>query len=189
MNVVVKKLLMKTLLLAPTSQTPLAQLKNWLSSASVGWVPVPVPVTDAVCGLFGALSVMISEPLRVPVFVGWKLIDMSQLVPGASVRPEQPSLTAVKSSGLAPLTCALLMNRFALPVLATVIDCAALVAPTSSEGKLSDDGVNVTAGAGVGVGDGDGDGDGDGEDAVHPDSLADAELDPSVTVIWQVDEL
>src|SRR3954470_24133954 len=174
MNVVVKKLLMKTLLLAPTSQTPLAQLKNWLSSASVGWVPVPVPVTDAVCGLFGALSVMISEPLRVPVFVGWKLIDMSQLVPGASVRPEQPSLTAVKSSGLAPLTCALLMNSDALPVLATLIDCGALVVPRSCAAKVSDGGVSVTAGDDAGGGD---------EDALQPDSPAEAELAPSGTVL------
>ena len=84
-------MLMKTLLLAPMSQTPLAQLKNWLFSVSGVGVPVPVPVIDAVCGLLGALSVMISDAERVPVFVGWKLTDMTQLDPGARVRPEQPS--------------------------------------------------------------------------------------------------
>src|SRR4051794_21876703 len=134
---------------------------------------------DAVCGLLGALSVTISVAERVPVFVGLKVIDMVQLAPAASVSPEQPSLTAVKSSGLAPLTCALLMNSDALPVLATLIDCGALVLPRSCEAKVSDGGVSVTAGDDVGGGD---------EDA-QPDSLADAELEPSLTMIWHVDEL
>src|SRR5947208_1146626 len=57
---------MKTLLLAPMSQTPLAQLKNWLFSVSGVGVPVPVPVIDAVCGLLGALSVMISDAEPAP---------------------------------------------------------------------------------------------------------------------------
>jgi len=39
---------------------------------------------------------------RAPDAVGVNVIDTLQLVPGGSVRPEQPSLTCVKSSGFAP---------------------------------------------------------------------------------------
>ena len=52
--------------------------------------------------------------------------------------------------------------------------------PRSCAAKVSEDGVSVTPGDDVGGG---------GEDAVQPDSLADAELEPSLTVIWHVDEL
>ena len=83
------------------------------------------------------------------------------------------------------MTCALLMNSDALPLLVTVIDCDALVVPVSCAGKVSDDGVKVTAGADV---DGGGE-DGGGEEGVQPLSVADFELDPSLTVTWQVDEL
>jgi hypothetical protein len=34
---------------------------------------VPVPVSGTVCGLPAALSLMLSEPVRVPVAVGVKL--------------------------------------------------------------------------------------------------------------------
>jgi hypothetical protein len=84
---------------------------------------------------------------RVPDAVGESVIDTLQLVPVASVRPEQPSLTCVKSSGFAPRVAALLMNNGALPVLAIVIDCGALVVPIACAAKVSDVGVNVTAGA------------------------------------------
>jgi hypothetical protein len=59
---------------------------------------------------------------RVPEAVGENVIDTLQPVPAASVRPEQPSLTWVKSSGFAPRVAALLMNSGALPVLVIVID-------------------------------------------------------------------
>src|SRR6266851_6544347 len=55
-KLVVKKLLTNTLLPAPMSQTPPLQVKNCVSIASGGGVPVPVPVSGAVCGLPGALS-------------------------------------------------------------------------------------------------------------------------------------
>src|SRR5262245_27803819 len=79
-------------------------------------------------------------------------MDTLQLVPAARVRPEQPSLTSVKSSGLAPRVAALLMNSGALPVLATVTDCAALVVPMACAPNVSEVGVNVTAGAEAGGG-------------------------------------
>src|SRR5919201_4942071 len=147
LKVVVKKLLTNTFCPAPTSQTPFAHVKNCVLIASGGFWPVPVPVSGTVCGLLAALSVRVNVAERVPDAVGEKVIETLQLVPAASVRPEQPSLTWVKSSGFAPRVAALLMNSGALPVLVTVIDCGALVVPIACAANVSDVGVNVTAGA------------------------------------------
>jgi hypothetical protein len=49
-KVVVKKLLTNTLLPAPMSHTPLAQVKNWSLIASGGLVPEPVPVSGPTAG-------------------------------------------------------------------------------------------------------------------------------------------
>jgi hypothetical protein len=73
------------------------------------------------------LSVKLKLAERVPGAVGEKVIETLQLAPAASVSPEQPSLTSVKSSVFG--TAALLMNSDALPLFATVIDCGALVVP------------------------------------------------------------
>src|SRR3954449_8239572 len=89
---------------------------------------------------------------RLPDAVGEKVIDTLQPDPGASVRPEHPSLTCVKSSGLAPRVAALLMNSEPVPVFVIVIDCGALVVPISCAANVSDVGVNVTAGAAVAPG-------------------------------------
>jgi hypothetical protein len=89
---------------------------------------------------------------RAPDAVGENVIETLQLVPGPSVRPEQPSLTCVKSSGFAPRVAALLMNSGAFPMLAIVIGCGALVVPIACAAKVSDLGVNVTAGAPAGGG-------------------------------------
>src|SRR5919204_2630603 len=147
MKVVVKKLLTNTFWPAPMSQTPFAQVKKRVSIASGGFVPVPVPVNGTVCGLPAALSVSVNAADRVPDAVGENVIDTLQLVPGASVSPEQPSLTSVKSSVFG--TAALLMNSDALPVFVMVIDCGALVVPIAWSANVSDVGVNATAGAAV----------------------------------------
>jgi len=47
-----------TLLPAPTSQTPFAQVKNRLSSASGGFVPVPVPVIGTLTWMLPSPSLM-----------------------------------------------------------------------------------------------------------------------------------
>jgi hypothetical protein len=39
----------------------------------------PVPVSETVCGLFGALSVTVTVPVRVPVWVGLKVTLNLQL--------------------------------------------------------------------------------------------------------------
>src|SRR5919197_687945 len=95
LKVVVKKLFTKTLLPAPTSQTLFAHEKNCVSIASGGFVPVPVPVVGTGCGLLAALSVRVNAADRVPVPFGANVIATLQLVPAASVRPEQPSFTSV----------------------------------------------------------------------------------------------
>jgi hypothetical protein len=146
-KLVEKKLLMNTLRFAPMSQTPFAQVKKRESIASGGFWPVPVPVIGTVCGLPAALSVRMNVAERAPDAVGENVIDTLQLVPAASVRPEQPSLTCVKSSGFAPRVAALLMNNGALPVFVIVIDCGALVVPIACAANVSEVGVNVTAGA------------------------------------------
>jgi hypothetical protein len=146
-KLVVKKLLTNTLWPAPMSQTPLAHVKKRESIASGGFVPVPVPVIGTVWGLLAALSVRVNVAERVPDAVGEKEIETLQLAPGASVSPEQPSLTCVKSSGFAPRVAALLMNSEALPVFAIVIDCGALVVPIACAANVNDVGVKETAGA------------------------------------------
>src|SRR4051794_5406224 len=69
-KVVVKKFATKTLLPAPMSQTAPLQVMNWVSIATAGGVVpagvVPIPVSGALCGLAGALSVIVSCAERVP---------------------------------------------------------------------------------------------------------------------------
>jgi len=151
LKLVEKKLLTNTLEPAPMSQTPFAQLKKRVSIASGGFWPVPVPVIGTDCGLLLALSVSVNAAERVPDAVGENVIATLQVDPGASVRPEQPSLTSVKSSVFG--TAALLMNNDAEPLFVTVIDCGALVVPIAWAAKVSVVGVNVTPGA-PGGGDG-----------------------------------
>jgi uncharacterized membrane protein YgcG len=163
---------------------------------------VPVPEIGTVCGLPAALSVRMNVADRAPAAVGWNVTAMTQLAPTGSVRPEQPSLVWVKSSGCVPRVAALLMNSGALPVLATVTDCGALRVPVSCGPKVSEDGENVTgadAGGGGGGGAGGGGGDagggggggagGGGVVVEQPDSVAVAEVEPSLTVTRHVGEL
>src|SRR4051812_36481221 len=136
------------------SHTPFAQVKKRESIASGGFWPVPVPVIGTVCGLAGALSVRMNVAERVPIAFGEKLIETLQVAPAGNVSPEHPSLTCVKSSGLAPRVAALLMNSEPVPVFVIVIDCGALVVPISCAANVSDVGVNVTAAAVAGGGGG-----------------------------------
>jgi len=102
-----------------------------------------VPVSGTCCGLFGALSVMVTAPVRVPTWVGVKVTLILQFLPAASVAPQGLGLTARAKSPLIPMP---LIFRVALPELRTVIDLAALVTPTFFLGKVRDVGVSVTAG-------------------------------------------
>ena len=153
-KLVEKKLLTKTLLPAPMSHTPFAQVKKRESIASGGFCPVPVPVIGTVCGLAGALSVRMNVAERVPVAFGEKLIETLQLAPAGKVRPEHPLYTCVKSSGLAPRVAALLMNSEPFPLFVIVIDCGALVVLIACAPKVNEVGANVTDGVPDGGGGG-----------------------------------
>ena len=64
----------------------------------------------------------------------------------------------------------------------TVTVLAALVVPVGCDGNTSDVGLTEAIGAGPGGG-------GGGEEGVHPNRVAVADVDPSLTVTLQVDEL
>ena len=56
------------------------------ANPAIGTVPVPVKPTD--CGLPEALSVMLTEALRVPVAVGLNVTLIEQLAPAATLVPQ-----------------------------------------------------------------------------------------------------
>jgi len=98
---------------------------------STGWVPkarlvgerlttaaVPVPERLAVCGLPLALSVMLTEAVRLPVAAGVKVTVMAQLPPAATELPHV--LVWAKSLALVPVNTRLVMLKAALPVLLRV---------------------------------------------------------------------
>ena len=42
----------------------------------------PIPVNSTTCGLLGSVSVIVRDPVRVPVAVGVKMIEKRQVYPG-----------------------------------------------------------------------------------------------------------
>jgi len=85
---------------------------------------VPVPDRLMVCGLFRALSVIVTAPVRVPIAVGVKVTVIVQFAPGAT---EAPQVVVFAKS---PVAVILVMSSVPLPVFVSVTDCAALVVPT-----------------------------------------------------------
>jgi len=87
-----------------------------LSAAGVAFRTAfaPVPVSDTVCGLLEALSVMVRVPVRVPVAVGVKVTLTVQLVLTARLVPQL--LVCAKS----PLAVMLETLAAAVPVFDTV---------------------------------------------------------------------
>lgn len=139
-------------------------------------VPEPVPVRPIICGLAGALSMTPSDAVLVPSAVGVNVIVSEQLAPAATFTPEHMSCVTVKSTAAVPVCDRPLTNRGAVPVLSTETVCGGLACPVGSAGKASDAGLSVTAGDVVVV---------DVvvvvDDGVHPLSVADAEVLPSLT--------
>lgn len=101
----------------------------------------PVPLSDTLCGLPAALSVMLSEPVREPIWVGVKVTLILQFLPAARVLPQVEELTA--KSPVVPIP---LMSSVPLPVLASVTVLAAEVLPTSVLAYVTEAGVSVTTG-------------------------------------------
>ena len=91
----------------------------------------PAPERVMLCGLFAALSVMLTLALRVPVAEGVKLMVSVQLAPIASVLGlvGQVAVSA-KSPVLGPASAMLVIVKAAVPALVSVTDCVALVVPT-----------------------------------------------------------
>ena len=79
---------------------------------------VPVPERLAVCGLPLALSVMLTEAVRLPLATGVKVTLMVQLAAAATELPHV--LVWAKSLALVPVRATLVMLKAVLPVLLRV---------------------------------------------------------------------
>ena len=86
-----------------------------------------VPVSDTTCGLPLALSLTVSDPVRVPVAVGLNLMLIVQLLPTAREVPQVPRPPQVKS----PEMVSVPKLMVELPVLVKVTSCAELIVPTA----------------------------------------------------------
>jgi len=86
-----------------------ASVKSW-----------PVPLRATLCGVSGALAVMVSVPMRVLPAVGAKVTPTAQVPLGVTVAPVQVSALLAKSLAFAPPIVTLEIVRFAVPVLVTV---------------------------------------------------------------------
>src|SRR5579884_2564043 len=112
--------------------------------------PSPVPCTVIACGEFAALSETLRVACRTPPSAGVNFTAMTQVWPGVSVAPPQPSAEIENSDAFAPLSAAPLRVRFALPVFLTLTFCAALVVPTfCTVENTSGDGLTAAAGPAV----------------------------------------
>jgi hypothetical protein len=123
----------------------------WLGKVSdvgiIVIVPVcvaPVPVRPTACGLPVALSAILIEAVRVPAAVGLNVTLIVQFAVAASDAGQV--LVWAKSPALVPVTLTLVIVNAALPLLVSVMLCAALVVPTVCELKVKLVGASVTAG-------------------------------------------
>jgi hypothetical protein len=101
----------------------------------------PSPDNVIVCGLFGALSVMVMAPVRVSIAVGVKVTDMVQLPPPALT--EVPQLLVWSKS---PEATMLVTLRAPFPGLVKVTLWEPLVAPTSCGSNVRPTGERLTEG-------------------------------------------
>src|SRR2546428_626419 len=94
---------------------------------------MPVPSSEADCGLPTVLSVIVTAAAREPGAAGVKLTPIVQLVPGATepapVGQVLPAAKA-KSAACAPVMVMLVRLSGAASLLVSVTFCPALVVPT-----------------------------------------------------------
>jgi hypothetical protein len=90
----------------------------------------PLPLKVMVWGLFVALSVIVTAPVTIPVFVGVKVTEMVQFLPALRVVPQV--FVCAKGAAVAMLV----IFRVAVPVLASVAFFMAVVLPTAWLPKL-----------------------------------------------------
>ena len=93
--------------------------------------PIPFPLRLTDCGLSLALSVKVSEALRLPMADGVNVTLTVQVPLGVMVAPEQVSALLAKSPAFVPLMATVEMVRSSVPLLVIVSCCAALAVPTS----------------------------------------------------------
>lgn len=105
---------------------------------------LPVPFSVTVCGEPLALSATETVAVKLVAEAGVKVTEMVQLAPAASVSPQV--LVSAKSLELVPAMEIPAIESVALPVFISVVDCAALVVPTTDE-KATVAGENETPGA------------------------------------------
>ena len=79
---------------------------------------VPVPERLTICGLPLALSVMLTEAVRLPLAAGVNVTLIVQLAPPATELPHV--LVCAKLLALVPVSARLVMLKAALPVLLRV---------------------------------------------------------------------
>src|ERR1035437_2882050 len=80
----------------------------------------PVPESVMVCGDPAALSVMVTNALRLPAAVGVNVTELLQLPPAATLSPQV--WVCAKSPGFAPFKTMLLIRKAPDPVLLSVTD-------------------------------------------------------------------
>ena len=109
----------------------------------------PVPVKLTICGLALALSVKLSEALKLPIEDGVNVTLTVQVLLGVTVAPVQLSALMAKSLTFVPLIVTDEMVRLAVPVLVTVSGWAGLVVLVGWLAKLKLEAEKLTAGAEV----------------------------------------
>lgn len=90
-----------------------------------GVVPVPVPVSAAVCGLLASLSATLRVAVAAPAAVGLNVTLIVQFVPVASVAPH--ALVSAKDDASAPVMLTTMFFTVAVLVFLNVTVCAVLV--------------------------------------------------------------
>jgi hypothetical protein len=94
----------------------------------------PAPVKGTVCGLPVALSVMLTDPVRVPAAVGVNVTMMVQVPCGGTLSLLAKHVlvgagASAKSPALVPVRLTLVMLRAEVPVFVSVTVCWGLVVP------------------------------------------------------------
>ena len=104
---------------------------------------VPTPVSGTLCGLSGALSVMVIAPFRWLIAVGVNVTVMVQNAPGVTGLGAIGQLLVCEKS---PLLAMVLISRLALPELVSFTFNGLLLEPSNVLGKVRLLGARVTAG-------------------------------------------
>ena len=126
-------------LVAPTGWLPKERL---VGLNAMPGTPAPVPDNETVCGVFAALSLIVSVPVLVPRAVGVKVTEIEQKPPPEIAVPAQFWVSAKSPE----ITIEFTVNgRF--PEFVTVTICAALVVLRVCEANTRLAPLKVTAGA------------------------------------------